>query len=119
MPGPDVVAEFLGTSIGVFLGLTSVIFGAAAALTGQALAATWRPVWQNFVYGFLLAGADRFLVYALFEGELLSPGGFASEILVLVVFCLVAYRLTRARKMVSQYPWLYERAGLFGWRPKS
>ncbi|MGE5765951.1 MAG: DUF6867 family protein, partial [Bacteroidota bacterium] len=21
------------------------------------------------------------------------------------------------RRMVSQYPWLYERAGLFAWRP--
>jgi len=31
----------------------------------------------------------------------------------------LAYRLTQARKMVSQYPWLYDRAGLFGWRTKS
>jgi hypothetical protein len=27
--------------------------------------------------------------------------------------------ITIARKMVSQYPWLYERAGLLAWRPKN
>ncbi len=26
-----------------------------------------------------------------------------------------AYRLTRARQMVRQYPWLYRRKGLLGW----
>jgi len=30
-----------------------------------------------------------------------------------------AYRLTQAHKMVAQYPWLYERAGLFAWREKA
>ena len=28
-----------------------------------------------------------------------------------------AFRLTRARRMVRQYPWLYERTGLFTWQP--
>jgi branched-chain amino acid transport system ATP-binding protein len=36
----------------------------------------------------------------------------------LVAIGLFAYRLNRARKMVSQYPWLYERAGLFRWRDR-
>jgi hypothetical protein len=31
---------------------------------------------------------------------------------------LAAYYLTRARKMVQQYPWLYERRGPFGWRER-
>jgi len=29
---------------------------------------------------------------------------------------VVAYRVIRAHKMVTQYPWLYQRAGLFSWR---
>ena len=28
-------------------------------------------------------------------------------------------RITQARKMVTQYPWIYERNGLFGWRLKA
>jgi hypothetical protein len=27
--------------------------------------------------------------------------------------------MTQARKMVKQYPWLYERSGLFSWRERS
>ena len=35
---------------------------------------------------------------------------------VLVGIAFVAYRATQAHKMVTQYPWLYERAGPFSWR---
>jgi hypothetical protein len=31
----------------------------------------------------------------------------------------LAFRLTRVRRMVSQYPWIYERDGLLGWRERS
>jgi hypothetical protein len=27
--------------------------------------------------------------------------------------------VTKARKMVCQYPWLYERSGLFSWRDRN
>ena len=56
----------------VFLGLTICIFGAAAWLTGAALAATWRPIWQVVAYGLLLTFFDRFLSWGLFGGNLLS-----------------------------------------------
>jgi branched-chain amino acid transport system ATP-binding protein len=69
-------------------------------------------------YALLLAAADRFLLYALFDGDLLSPSGFVVAFLVLAALCLLAWRVTRARRMVAQYPWLYERAGLFGWRER-
>ncbi|MBF0373424.1 MAG: hypothetical protein HQL39_08395, partial [Alphaproteobacteria bacterium] len=35
--------ELLGTSLGVWLGVTWALGGGAAFMTGQALAATWRP----------------------------------------------------------------------------
>lgn len=108
----------LGASLPVFIGLTLVLFGGAAFLMGQAVAATWRPIWQVLLYGALLTIGDRFLVYALFEGELLSVSGYLVHAVVLIGIGLVAYRLTRAHKMVSQYPWLYERAGLFTWRER-
>ena len=66
----------------------------------------------------LLACATRFLHYALFGGSLLSPTGFLIDLVWIGLCATVAYRMTRAAKMVRQYPWLYERAGLFGWRDR-
>ena len=56
-----------GVSISVFIGLTVIIAGFCAYMTGQALASTWRPIWQLFPYMILLGLADRFLTFALFE----------------------------------------------------
>jgi hypothetical protein len=85
---------------------------------GQAVAATWRPARQVVIYGALLALGDRFLVYALFGGQLLSASGYLVHAVVLICIGLIAYRLTRVHCMVNQYPWLYERAGPFGWRER-
>jgi hypothetical protein len=109
---------FLGTSWAVFIGLTVILFGFAAFMTGQALAQTWRPLWHGILYTLLLALGARFLTYALFEGKLLWATGYLADWLVLLVIYLAAYRMTRARRMVVQYPWLYERSGLFTWRER-
>lgn len=88
----------------------------ASWMMGQALAATWRPRWQVIVYGLMLGMADRFMNFALFEGVLLSLSGYLVDTVLILAAAFVAYRMTQARMMVQQYPWLYERAGLFGWR---
>ena len=103
-------------SLPVFLGLTVILFGGCAFMTGQALAATWRPWWQIIPYGLMMGAADRFLGYALFGGELLSVGGWLFDSTVIILVAAAAFRLTRARRMAEQYPWLYRRDGLFGWR---
>ena len=100
----------------VFIGFTLILAGGAAWMMGQALAESWRPAWQAVVYATLLGLADRFLVFALFDGELLSARGFVMDTLTLMLIGLAAWRATRARKMVSQYPWLYERSGFFTWK---
>ncbi|HEY3146576.1 MAG TPA: hypothetical protein VGJ75_09505 [Dongiaceae bacterium] len=41
------------------------------------------------------------------------------EAVFIAAVSLLAYRITMARKMVSQYPWLYERTGLMAWRAKN
>ena len=37
---------------------------------------------------------------------------------LLLAAIAASYFSARARKMVRQYPWLYEPNGPFGWRPK-
>jgi hypothetical protein len=115
------------------LALTIVMFGAGGFLMGQVVADTWRPWWQILPYGALLAIANQFLGFALFSGpfivdNLVSTGSqpigsavfeYLVEFAVIVAFALVAFRITRVRRMTTQYPWLYERAGLFAWRQKN
>ena len=101
---------------GVYFGVTICIAGWAAYMMGQALASTWRPMWQVILYSILLGLADRFIVFALFDGELLSISGWLIDTATLMLIGLLSYRSTQARKMVSQYPWLYRRSGPFSWR---
>ena len=110
--------ELIGTTIDVYIGLTVIIAGGAAFLTGQALANTWQPLAKGAAYALLLAAGNRFLIYGLFDGELFTTSGFIVDFLVMLVIIIFAYRLTKARKMVSQYPWLYERTGPFSWRER-
>ena len=112
--------DLLGESnIWVVLILTVVLFGGAAYLGGQAVARSWQGVWLALVYTVLLALGHRFLVWALFEGELLTLVGLLFDWVLIVPFALIGFYLTRARKMVTQYPWLYERAGPFAWRDRA
>ena len=110
--------ELLGTTLSVSFIVTVVVMGFAAFMTGQALAGTWKSMWQVVLYCLLLGLGDRFLIFSLFEGELLSLSGYVIDTAVLVAISLFAYRLTQARKMTSQYPWIYERAGLLSWRDR-
>lgn len=110
--------QLLGTSPPVFLGLTCVVMGWAAFMTGQAVARTWRPMWQVFTYSALLACASRFLHFALFDGRLLSFTGFLADLVTLTLVGMAAYRMAHVAKMVSQYPWLYVRAGPWSYRDR-
>jgi hypothetical protein len=110
--------SLLGTSPGVFVGLTVIIIGGAAMMTGRALADGWKSPLQVVFACFGLALADRFLIYALFEGELLSLSGFVIDFAVITAMALIAHRLTVVHKMVGQYPWRYERTSLWSYREK-
>ena len=111
--------DLLGTTLPVFIGITVVIMGFAAYMTGQAVANSWQPAWYIVVYCIMLGVADRFLTWGLFHGDGLSITGYLVDTLVLIVIAMFAFRLTRARKMVAQYPWMYERTGPFTWREKA
>ena len=97
--------------------VTLVLGGGAAWQTGRAIAATWRPLWHLIAYTLLLGAAVRFVHFALFEADLLSPAYFIDTAYLLAVGCL-SWRSRRAGLMVTQYPWLYVRSGLLGFRER-
>lgn len=110
--------QILGTSVGDFIFVSLILGGGAGLLTGQGQAQGWAPMRKVIPFVVLLACATRFLHFALFGGTLLSPTGFVIDLVWIGLCATVAYRMTRAAKMVRQYPWLYERAGPFGWRDR-
>ncbi len=112
------MTALLGNSFGVFIGLTVILTGGAAILTGRALADGWKPPWQVVLACLGLNVANRFLAYALFGGELLSLSGFAIDFAVITGLALLAHRITAVRRAITQYPWRYERVSLFAYREK-
>jgi hypothetical protein len=106
----------LGTTWDVWVGITLVLTGGASFMTGQAIARTWRPLWQVVAYGLLLAVVSRFFVYALFDGYMLLVSGYLIDLAGLLAIGLFAFRINRVQMIVNQYPWLYKRTGLFGFR---
>lgn len=109
----------LGTSNLAFIGFLKLLWCGAAIKTGHAIADTWRPLSYCVLYGLFLGVADRLLGFLLAGGELLSVTGYLLDTVILILVALVAHRVTQAYKMTSQYPWLYERVGLFGWRDRA
>ena len=67
----------------------------------------------------MLGAAVRFVHFALFEGTLLSPASYLADTLYLVIVGALAWRMTRAAQMATQYYWLYERTGPLTWRSRS
>jgi hypothetical protein len=105
-------------SLGVFLLVTVVLGGGAAALAGRAVALTWRPWWQVLVYMLMLGATVRYIHFALFDGTLLSIHYYAVDTLVSMAFGFAGFQAARARRMVAQYPWINEPDGPLRWRRK-
>lgn len=106
-------------SFGVFLLVTVVLGGGAAALAGRAVAATWRSPWQVAFYMLILGFAVRFIHYALFGGTLLSLHYYVVDMLVCLAAGYLGFRFERARQMVTQYRWINENSGPMHWRRKT
>jgi hypothetical protein len=105
-------------SFGVFVLVTIILGGGAAALAGRAVATTWRPWWQIFFHALILGAAVRFVHSSLFEGTLLSPHYYAVDALICLLFEALGFRAARASQMVRQYRWINEPAGALRWRRK-
>ena len=105
-------------SLGVFLLVTVILGGGAAALAGRAVALTWRPWWQVVVYMLMLGAAVRFILVGGFGGTLLSIQCEAVDSLVCLAVGFAGFQAARARRMVAQYPWINEPDGPLRWRRK-
>ena len=105
-------------SFWLFVMVTCLMGGWTAWRTGRAVAKTWGGYLRLVVYVILLGFGVRFIHYALFEGTMFSPHYYLVDTSVLLVIALLGYRRTRAIQMVTQYGWLYEWSGPFGWRSR-
>jgi len=98
--------------------VTGLLGGGAAWLAGRAIARTWRPIWHVVGYMAILGAAVRFVHFALFDAELLSLAGYATDAMYVTALGCLSWRVTRTTQMVNQYPWLYERVTVLSWRDR-
>ncbi|MDO9412695.1 MAG: hypothetical protein Q7T81_09000 [Pseudolabrys sp.] len=123
-PAPGSLDTFLHlfyeeNSSGIFLLVTIIFGGGAAWLAGRAIALTWRPAWQVFVYSLILGCAVRFIHFALFGGTLLSLHYYLVDTAILVGLGFLGFRAARVSQMITQYRWVNAPNGPFRWRRHS
>jgi hypothetical protein len=99
-----------------FLLVTIVMGGAAAYLSGKAIAQTWRPFWHVPLYMLALAAVVRFCHFALFEEPFLSLPSYIVDFACAFAAAALGYRTVRAQQMRLQYGWLFRSSGPLGWR---
>ena len=105
-------------TIWLFLLVTGVMGGWLAWMTGRAMALTWKPTYQLVLYALVLGLVVRFIHFALFEATLLTLHYYVVDTIILMGFAFAGWRYHRARQMTTQYRWLFERTGPFGWKPR-
>jgi hypothetical protein len=110
--------EILGNSLLPYL-ILLLLFVPLAWATGQGVASRWERPRLVLLYCAMLTVAERFFDYALAKGHAFSVAGGLVVLAVLCAAGVLAWRLSLVAMMVRQYPWLYERDGLLGWRERS
>lgn len=102
----------------LWIGVTVIIGGWTAWMTGRGIALAWKPTWLAALAAIPLTLAVRFIHFALFDGTLLSLKYFRVDFAVVLAIVLLAHRYTRTSQMARQYPWIVERTGPLTWREK-
>ena len=90
--------------------------GAAAYLSGRAIAQTWRPFWHVPLYMLALAVVVRFCHFALFEEPFLSLPSYLLDFACAFAAAALGFRAVRAQQMRTQYGWMFRSSGPLGWR---
>lgn len=86
--------------------------------TGRSVADSWENYPRVVVYTLLLGLVMRFMHYALFAGPMLSGFYYLMDVVVLLVFATVGFRMRRTDQMVNNYYWLYDRTSSFSYKKK-
>lgn len=86
-----------------FLIITLGLGGAAAVMSGRALAMIWRSRWTILFTMLLLAMAVRFLHYALLGEALLSGTAYMTDAAILFCLAWLSFSWTRRGQMKRQY----------------
>ena len=107
------------SSFGVFLLVTIILGGGAAALAGRAIALTWRPWWQIVAYMLILGAAVRFIHFALFGSTLLSLHYYVVDSVVCLGLGFIGFRTARVGQMLTQYRWINQPNGPLRWRRRA
>lgn len=106
------------SSAWLWIGVTVILGGWTAWMTGRGIALAWKPIWLAALAALPLTVAVRFVHFALFEGSFLSPRFYLVDLAVVLAFALFAHRYTRTTQMARQYRWMIERTGPLSWRAK-
>jgi len=106
-------------TVWLFLLVTVVMGGWLAWMSGRAIAKTWKSPVQLVIYMLVLGLVVRFIHFAMFEATLLTLHFYIVDTIVLMAFGFAGWRFNRAKQMTTQYRWLYERTGPFGWKRRA
>lgn len=93
------------STIAWFFAFTIVLGGAAAFMSGRALATAWRPPGSVALAAVPLAAAARFL-HATLADEPTDAVKALITFALMAVFCWLGYALRRRAQMARHYPWL-------------
>ena len=99
-----------------FVIVTLVLGGAAAYMTGRAVARSWEPGTRAIAWVVPLAAATRFIHFALFHGTLLTLHFYLVDFVILTLFAMLGHRVTRFRQMTRGYAWTIEPAQMLSWK---
>ena len=86
--------------------------------TGKSVADGWGEYPTVVIYTLLLGVVMRFLHYALFAGPMLNGFYYITDIVLLLAFATVSFRVRRTSQMVDNYYWLYDRTSAFSYKKK-
>ena len=82
-------------------------------MTGRAIALAWRPWWHVVASMLLIACAVASCISRCSAKRCSTGSILVVDAVVLLVFGLLGFRLTRVAQMVGCYGWINERAGAF------
>jgi hypothetical protein len=90
----------------------------AAWMIGKSVATDWNGLGQLLVFVLILGFGVRFLHFALYAAQFISPQRYMVDTLVLAIVAYVGYRYTRTNQMTRQYHWLYEKVSPLSFRAR-